>query len=224
MSGWLATVDEILQAGERPRQTLTLRNGPAAVLGLFVCFGLLYGMVMGCYDGGDAVRPRQAVYSAIKVPLLFGATFTLSLPTFLVLNTLAGLRRDVPEACRALLATQAGVSIILASLAPLTLLWYASSTDYNQAKLFNLAMFAVASLAGQSLLRRHYLELIRRNAVHRRMMWAWLVIYAFVGVQIAWVGRPFIGAPGMETRLFREGAWSNAYVHLAEVLRQAVGG
>jgi len=220
----LSPVDEILRAGAPQRHTLTVRNRFWHLLGLFAGFGLLYGAVMGCYDGGQDVRPLQAIYSAIKVPLLFGATFALSLPSFFVLNTLAGLRRDLPDVLRALLETQAGISIILASLAPFTVLWYVSIMDYSLAKLFNLAMFAVASLGGQSLLRRQYDRLIRRREAHRWMMWAWLAIYATVGIQMAWVGRPFIGAPEMETSLFREGAWSNAYVHLAEVLWQALGG
>ena len=141
-----------------------------------------------------------------------------------MLNTLAGLRSDIPAVLRALLTTQVGISIILASLAPFTMLWYRSTTSYDLAKLFNLAMFAIASFGGHFLLRRQYARLIRRSAAHQWIMWVWLVIYAFIGIQMAWVGRPFIGAPGMETRLLREGAWSNAYVHLAEVLWQAVGG
>ncbi len=222
MPDWLATADQILRAGETHRRTLAVRDQFWSVLGLFVAFGLLYGAVMGCYEGGQDVRPLQALYSAIKVPLLLAATFVISLPSFFVLNTLAGLRRDMSEVLRALLMTQAAIAIMLASLAPFTVLWYFSTTNYELAKLFNLAMFAIASLGGQFLLRRQYARLIRRNAAHRWIMWVWLVIYGFVGIQMAWVGRPFIGAPGMETRLLREGAWSNAYVHLAEVLWQVV--
>lgn len=224
MSYWLATADQILRAGVTNHRTLAIRDQFWAVLGLFVGFGLVYGAVMGSYDGGQHMRPLQAAYSAIKVPLLLGATFALSLPSFFVLNTLAGLRRDIPEVVRALLTTQVGISITLASLAPFTMLWYRSTTSYDLAKLFNLAMFAIASFGGQFLLRRQYARLIRRSTAHKWMLRAWLVIYAFIGIQMAWVGRPFIGAPGMETRLLREGAWSNAYVHLAKVLWQAVGG
>ena len=63
-----------------------------------------------------------------------------------MLNTLFGLRRDFPQALRALIAAQAGLAIVLASLAPFTLLWYASSADYYAALRFNGLMFAVASL------------------------------------------------------------------------------
>ena len=179
---------------------------------------------MGCYDGGSEVRPLQAVYSAVKVPLLLSATFGLSLPSFFVVNTLVGLRADFSQALRALLTAQAGLTIVLASLAPFTMLWYASTVDYNLAKLFNAAMFAVASLGAQVLLWRLYAPLIRRRGAHRSMLWTWLFIYSFIGIQMAWIGRPFIGSPDMDTCFLREGAWSNAYVHLAGVVWEALGG
>ncbi len=36
--------------------------------------------------------------------------------------------------------------------------------------------------------------------------------------EMAWVGRPLIGAPGLPTRFVREGAWTNAHVPLAELV------
>ena len=39
-----------------------------------------------------------------------------------------------------------------------------------------------------------------------------------------WVLRPFIGAPDIPTRFFREDAWSNAYVAVAEKVWGAFGG
>jgi hypothetical protein len=31
----------------------------------------------------------------------------------------------------------------------------------------------------------------------RRVVWMWIIVYAFVGSQMAWTLRPFIGAPSM---------------------------
>jgi hypothetical protein len=142
----------------------------------------------------------------------------IALPNFFVLNTLFGLRRDFAESLRALAATQAGLSIILASMAPLTTLWYASSANYAAALRFNGLMFAVASFGAQILLRGYYQPLVRRNPRHRWMLWFWLAIYVFVGIQMGWVLRPFIGDPGTPVQFFREGAWSNAYVVVAKLL------
>jgi hypothetical protein len=133
---------------------------------------------------------------------------------------LTGLAGDFPRVLRALLATQAGLTVVLASLAPFTLLFYVSTTNYDAAILFNAGMFAVASLSGQRLLTRFYAPLIARDARHRTMARVWILLYAFVGIQMGWVLRPFIGDPDKPTTFFREGAWGNAYV---EVWGKAIG-
>jgi hypothetical protein len=178
---------------------------------LVVMFGLLYGAVMGSYGGVFGDHWKQLIYSAVKVPFLLIATFLLSLPSFFVISTLLGLREDFGQSLRVLIATQAALTIILASFAPFTALWYLSSTDYQAAVLFNAAMFGISSIAAQVLLRRFYAPLIARNPRHRLLVRAWLIVYAFVGIQMGWLLRPFIGDPSSPTRFFREHMWGNAY-------------
>ena len=92
---------------------------------------------------------------------------------------------------------------------------------YSQAVLFNAAMFGLASLAGQLVLRRLYRPLIARNPRHRPLLYVWLAMYAFVGIQLGWVLRPFVGAPGSPVRFFRPGAWGNAYVEVWRLIDRA---
>jgi hypothetical protein len=191
-----------------------LRGRPASLphaLIILTLFGLLYGAVMGSWSGFSAERFLQIVYSAVKVPLLLGVTFLIALPSFFVINTLVGLRDDFAEAARALVATQAGLTVILASFAPFTILFYVSFEGYQHAILFNAVMFGSASSAAQILLKRFYAPLIRRNGRHRVLLRAWLLIYAFVGVQLGWTLRPFIGDPRTAPTFFREHAFTNAY-------------
>ena len=178
---------------------------------LVVMFGLLYGGVMGSYGGISGDRWKQVIYSAVKVPFLLIGTFLLSLPSFFVISTLLGLRDDFAHSLRVLIATQAALTIILASFAPFTALWYLSSTDYQAAVLFNALMFGISSIAAQLLLRRFYAPLIARNPRHRLLVRAWLIVYAFVGIQMGWLLRPFIGDPLQPSHFFREHAWGNAY-------------
>jgi hypothetical protein len=153
------------------------------------------------------------LYSAVKVPLLIVVSFALSLPSFYVLHAILGLSQDFRMAVRAIAATQSGMAIILASLAPLTVLWYASSSNYQSAISFNGIMFAVASVSSQVLLRRHYGPLVARNPRHRWMLLCWMLVYAFVAIQMAWILRPFIGNPKQLPEFFRQDVLSeNAYV------------
>jgi hypothetical protein len=214
MSPLLLQAEDLLRGRHNPADHARLLR----LFALISLCGLFYGAVMGTFGGVRGERAFQLLYSGLKVPLLLLVTFALSLPSFFVLNTLLGVRADFARVLRALLATQAVLTIILASLAPFTALWYVSSGSYRPAILFNAAMFAIASFAAQSLLRRWYAPLIASNPRHRVLLGVWLVIYAFVGIQMAWVLRPFIGDPTAPTRFFRQGAWGNAYVEVARMV------
>jgi hypothetical protein len=211
MLALLQRADDILR-----RRPWTVGSGRArdVLPKLAVCllvFGMIYGSAMGSFGGVYGDRAWLIAFSAVKVPLLLLATFAIGLPSFFVVNTLFGLRRDFVETLRALVAAQAGMAIVLASLAPFTLFWYECCDDYEAAILFNGLMFAVASSAGQKLLRDYYRPLVLRNARHRPMLWTWLTLYVFIAIQMGMVLRPFVGAPGIPARFFRSGAWENAY-------------
>ena len=126
-------------------------------------------------------------------------------------------RRDFADALRAVVASQLALAIILMALAPLTLFWYASSDDYPSAILFNGLMLAVASLGAQVVLRRLYRPLIARDRRHAWTLRSWVFIYAFVGIQLGWTLRPFLGARGEPVRFFRGGEMENAYVIVARM-------
>lgn len=189
-----------------------------------VVFGLWYGAVMGTFGGIAGDRSWQILFSSSKVPLLLCATFVVTLPSFYVLNILMGLGPDFGAAVRCLIAAQAGTALVLAVLAPYTALFYASSSHYPAAILFNAMMFGAASLTGQFLLLRFYRPLIERNERHRWMARLWIVVYAFVGVQMGWVLRPFIGNPSEPPEFVRTDAWSNAYVVILRLTSKVTGG
>jgi len=49
----------------------------------------------------------------------------------------------------------------------------------------------------------------------------WVIVYAFVGSQMAWTLRPFIGAPSMEFELFRQlggNFYANIFASIGEIL------
>jgi len=224
--GLLRLADDVLRGDASPaRRMRELRPHWSGSLTLaVVVYGMFYGGVMGTYGGIAGPRIWQVVYSAVKVPFLLFATFLLSLPSFFVTNTLLGLRSDFPRVIRALMSTQAGLTVILSALAPFTAFWYVSGSGYQPAILSNGVMFGVASFSAQWMLRRSYLPLVRANPRHRWMLRAWLVIYVFVGIQMGWVLRPFIGDPSAPVQFFREGSWSNAYEVVFQMIWDVLSG
>jgi len=215
----LAMTDDVLRRRGWPTERRALPN----LVGLIVVFGMVYGAAMGSFGGFRDDRPLQMLYSALKVPLMLAATFAISLPSFFVLNTLLGLRSDFNYALRAVAATQAGLAIILASLAPLTILWYLSSSRYSAAVTFNGVLFAIASFSAQWILRDYYQPLVNKNRRHLIMMRAWAVLYSFVGIQMAWMLRPFVGDPHSEVQFLREDTWGNAYLVVLGLVARMLG-
>jgi hypothetical protein len=182
------------------------------LLAFIALFGGVYGAVMGSYGIAVPGHWIQMVYAAVKVSLLLLVTTALCLPSFFVINSLAGLREDFGEALQAIVAAQSCLTIVLASLSPVTLLFYLSLKVYGNAVLLNAVMFGMAALAAQAVMRRHYGVLLRRSGRHRPMLYLWFALYAFVGIQMGWVLRPFIGDPGIPVQFLREEAWDNAYL------------
>lgn len=217
MASYLDQTDRLL----RPRN-VTL-PAPWILPFLVLFLGGWYGAIMGCYGGFTGERTWQVLYSGIKVPLLLLATFAISLPSFFVLNTLFGLRSDFGRVLSALLATQAGLTVILASLSPYTILWYLSFENYGRAIMFNGLMFGIASLTAQLILLKFYRPLIQQNKLHRLMLLLWLILYSFVGIQMGWTLRPFIGSPDEPVEFFRADSWGNAYEMVFQIFLRSVG-
>ncbi len=188
---------------------------------IVVVAGAFYGAVMGSYALETTERLFVSLYSAIKMPILVFATAGLCLPVFFVFNTLAGLRADFKQSMRSILAGQAAFTITLASLAPITRLMYFSGVSHRGAILTNAVMFLMATCMAQTVLWRWYRPLRDKDARHAWMLWAWVTLYAFVGIQMGWMLRPFIGKPSAPVQFFRTEGFSNAYV---EVLRLITGG
>jgi hypothetical protein len=219
---FLSSVDDFL----RGRDRFAPGAPPAARVGHLVCmiavFGALYGAVMASLTGAAPGRWHHLLYVAVKVPMLLLVTTGLCLPSFCVVNTVAGLREDLTEAVHAVIAGQACLTLALASLAPVTAFFYVCSTDYSLAVLFNAGVFTVACLAAQVVMRRYYGPLIGRRRRHRALLYFWFFVYAFVGIEMGWVLRPFIGDPRIPVAFFRADAWGNAYEVVARLISRFV--
>lgn len=217
------TIDDVLRGRVEHWRAANKRFVLLRILAVIALCGGFYGAIMGSYapSWGEA-RGLQMCYSALKVPFLLLVTFLMSLPSFYVANSMIGLHADFGRALRALMSSQAALTVVLACVAPFTLLMYVSGCNYDQALAFNAAMFGLASISVQVLLRRLYRPLIQQDPRHRWMVLAWIFIYSFVGIQMGWVLRPFIGSLDQPTTFYREGAWGNAYLVVVELISRLV--
>jgi hypothetical protein len=214
-SGLESSIDALLKAALRPGEHEISGRvlGRAVVLG-----GAFQGAMMGAYaalNGGSALF---IVLSAIKVPLFLIVTAALMLPALYVLYALLGLGDQFGTALRALVAGQAAFALILASISPLTLVFYLSGASYRGALTFNLLLFAVAGIAAQNTIRLRFHELLARDQRHSRLLSIGFTLWAFVAVQLAWNLRPFVGSPDAPAQFLRPDAFTNAYMSIWRIL------
>jgi hypothetical protein len=45
-----------------------------------------------------------------------------------------------------------------------------------------------------------------------------IIVFAFIGIQMGWLLRPFIGNPTEPVRFLREDAWGNAYLAVLHMI------
>ena len=195
------------------------------LLAVVVGAGLIYGAFMGSFSASSFSRALLIAYVALKVPLLIAVTSLICLPGFFTLNAALNLQAEFPQALRAIAAAQASLTLALASLGPITAVFYASGISHGAALMLNAGFFSVATLIGHAVMRRGYASLIahpERGARHRAMLWTWSVLYAFVGMQTGWMLRPFIGNPDLPVSFFRPEPFTNAYVAIFDLFSDSL--
>jgi hypothetical protein len=168
-----------------------------------ICVGAgLYGAAMGSWWA-----PLQAVYVAIKLPLLILLTTIGNGLLNSMLAPLLGLKINFRQTQTAVLLSFAIAAAILGALSPVALfvVWNtppltgttrSSSPEYCFLQLTLVVFIAVAGVVGNVRLLPLLKQWASREAVARRVLFAWLAGNLFLGSQICWVLRPFIWDTG----------------------------
>ena len=202
------------------RDSVDLRGKLRALLITSAAFLALYGAVMG-----SSHSALQALSSAVKLPLLFLATLAVCAPTLYFLNVLYGSPQTLTQSITLILTAIAVTAVLLIAFAPIVLFFLLSTAQYQFFKLLNVAVFALSGILGVSFLSQGMRLLTAEShegeAARRRLMRIWILIYAFVGSQMAWTLRPFVGAPTMGFELFRQlggNFYTNIFASLGEIL------
>lgn len=165
-------------------------------LGVIVVIGaLIHGAAMG--SGGGV---QQAFAAAVKAPLVPLCSLALTFPLLFTVNVAAGGSATLGQTLTVAMVPLALMMMLLASAAPV--LWFFSqSADYHFVKLTNVAFFAAVALFSMVTLRQMIGE--SEGVINKRVFELWVVIYGFTGAQMAWIFRPFLGAPHLEFQWFR---------------------
>jgi hypothetical protein len=199
-------------------------------LGVVVIGAGLYGAAMGWWRD-----PQQAFYVAIKFPLIILLTTIGNTLLNAMLAPLLGLNIPFRQSFAAILISFTVTAAILGAFSPLMafLIWNAppispeavSGPTYSVIKLMQVTVIAFAGVVGNARLFQLLTRLGGSQAIARRVLFAWLTVNLFLGSQLAWILRPFIGSPSLPVEFFRTTAlhgnfYENVFHSLQQILQQ----
>jgi hypothetical protein len=204
------------------REEIELRSKIIAMLLASFIFLALYGGVMGASNGLP-----QVFSSAIKLPVLFLFTLFICAPSLYFFNILFGSQQSILQNIALMLTAMTTTSVLLVSLAPVTLFFLTTTSGYQFFKLLNVAIFAVAGGMGLVFLKQgfeHSVDAENKEGqrARRRLFLLWMLLYAFVGTQMAWTLRPFMGAPDEPFMIVRQ-VGGNFYANVIQSLMSLIG-
>jgi hypothetical protein len=189
-----------------------------------------YGAAMGWWRD-----PQQALFTAAKFPLVILLTTIGNSLINAMLAPLLGLNIPFRQSFCAIVLSFTAASAILGAFSPLIafMVWNAPpispqivhSATYGSIKLINVVVIAFAGTVGNARLFQLLIQLGGSRAVATRVLCAWLAINSFLGSQLSWILRPFIGSPNLPVEFFRASAlhgnfYENIFQSLQQILNQ----
>jgi len=208
-------LDRVLRGGSlaesstgRPLRSLFVVN---------VFLAALYGCCMGSFGLFGRAEPEywQVVASGLKVPALFLLTLAVTFPSLYVFNTILGTKLEFGRLIRVLMAAMSVLIAVLASLGPIVAFFSATTTNYPFILMLNVAVFGTSGVFGGVYLFRQLTRdtdpildpeaafIPKKSSGLGAVFYVWLVAFALVGTQMAWVLRPFVGSPWLPFTWFR---------------------
>src|SRR5512138_3268283 len=185
-------------------------------------FLMAYGFTVGLMKS-----PLQGVSSAIKMPILFLSTTAFCLPALYFFSlALLGTPLRMIQVLTIVLTGIGVTAFLLLGLAPITLFFVLTSSNYSFFQLLAVACVGLSALIGIYFLWRGMtlIEPAREDAAQplgRRILSLWMLLFGFVGTQMTWRLSPFIGKPEDPFYILKP-ARDNFYVQAITAFQQTL--
>lgn len=219
MPEFLRNPDEFFRSIQRNENI----NAKAFTLSLVSLFSfMVYGFMVGL-----AKEPLQALSASVKVPILFLSTMAFCLPALYFFSlTLLGTPLRFMQVLTVVLSGISVTAFLLLGLAPITLFFVLTSTNYEFFQLLAVAFVGISASLGVYFLWRGMtlVETARNDALNgigKRILFIWILLYGFVGTQMTWRLSPFIGKPE-DPFYFVRPSRDNFYMDVLNALKGAL--
>jgi hypothetical protein len=168
----------------------------------------LYGSTLGLWRA-----PLQSLYTAVKFPLLIFLTCAGNGAVNGMLAQLLGSGLSLKQTALAIFMSFAIAATILGGFAPITVfVWYNAPPlqsrnailGHSTMLLTHVFAIAVAGVTANRRLLGLLREMSGRVSTARAVVFSWLAGNLFLGAQLAWNLRPFIGSPKLAVQFLRD--------------------
>ena len=171
---------------------------------LIIClFGLFYGIVMGSY-----LSILQAFVAGVKVMILFITSLLICFPSFFIIQQVLGSKMSFRQMAIIILSGFVLSSTITLSFTPVIIFFMFTGNNYHFLQLLHVAIFIFSGAFGMNLMIDALKYACEKKNIYPRtgvtVFRVWIIILAFVGIQLSWNLRPFMGDRGQNFKLFRK--------------------
>lgn len=190
---------------------------------LVICvFTFIYGAVMGSYHG-----VLQSVVSGIKVIVLFLCTLVICFPSFFVIQQVLGSKMSFSQMIIIVLSGFVLTSAIALSFSPIVVFFQITGNNYHFLQLLHVAIFLFSGFFGMRLMIEALKFACDKKSIYPQIgvsvFRIWIIILAFVGIQLAWNLRPFLSDKNEDFKLFRKYE-GNFYTAVIYSVKQIISG
>ncbi len=191
---------------------------------LFIGLTFAYGLVMGSYSGF-----LQALSAGVKVPFMFLLSLLICFPAFFVLQFILGSTMKLSQMTVIILSGYVLTGAIMVSFAPIAVLFVLTGGNYYFLQLLHIAIFSVAGIFGMKTVLDALKYSCEQKNVYPRtgvvVFRFWVIILAFVGIQLAWNLQPFLAEKTAGYALFKKykGNFYTAVVYSIQQLSSPPG-
>ncbi|SHK03187.1 hypothetical protein SAMN05444280_15213 [Tangfeifania diversioriginum] len=171
---------------------------------LIIClFGFIYGLVMGSYHSA-----LQALVAGLKMMVLFITTLLICFPSFFIIQQVLGSKMSFRKMVGIVLSGFVLASTITLSFVPVIIFFQITGNNYHFLQLLHVVVFIFAGFFGMKLILEALKFACDKKNVYPQIgvtvFKVWIVILAFVGIQLSWNLRPFLGDKNEDFKLFRK--------------------
>lgn len=186
----------------------------------------IYGLTMGAasFSVGAERGFLQTITSGLKVPALYLLTLLVCYPVLFIILVLMGSKLSFAQTLALILLALTLNSVLLASFAPIILFFIITDSSYEFVKLMHVLVMTFSGFWAMTALWQGLREMCEKSNLYPkqavRILQVWILVFGFVGTQMAWSLRPFVGTPDQPFEIFRSEQEGNFYTAVLQSFNQ----